>query len=91
MCGIGGIINANLERDELERRLLRMQSALHHRGPDDEELLHADYVLCPLEFVRQSVAMQAKGSTGVHSIPFGDRCRILEGQSSPERAFCFCT
>src|SRR5438105_709981 len=36
MCGIGGIINANLERDELERRLLAMQSALHHRGPDDQ-------------------------------------------------------
>jgi glycosyltransferase involved in cell wall biosynthesis len=37
----------------------------------DEELLHADYVLCPSEFVRQSVAMQAKASARVHSIPLG--------------------
>src|SRR6266699_3107787 len=36
MCGIGGIINANLQRDELERRLRAMQTALHHRGPDDQ-------------------------------------------------------
>jgi glycosyltransferase involved in cell wall biosynthesis len=37
----------------------------------DEELLHADYVLCPSEFVRQSVAMQAKPSTRAHSISLG--------------------
>jgi glycosyltransferase involved in cell wall biosynthesis len=37
----------------------------------DEELLHADYVLCPSEFVRQSVAMQTTASTRAHSIPFG--------------------
>ena len=38
MCGIGGIINANLQRDELERRLLAMQNGLRHRGPDDQGL-----------------------------------------------------
>ena len=46
MWGIGGIINANLHRDEPERRLLAMQNGLRYRGPDDEELSHADYVLC---------------------------------------------
>ena len=35
MCGIAGIINSQLERDELGTRLTRMQQQLHHRGPDD--------------------------------------------------------
>src|SRR5437588_4926028 len=35
MCGIAGIINAGLDREELERRLQRFEHDLHHRGPDD--------------------------------------------------------
>jgi asparagine synthase (glutamine-hydrolysing) len=35
MCGIAGVINARISRDELERVLLRLQRDLHHRGPDD--------------------------------------------------------
>jgi len=35
MCGIAGIINSNLSRDELERRLLGMHRQMQHRGPDD--------------------------------------------------------
>ncbi len=36
MCGIAGIINSRLSRDELERVLAKMQENLRHRGPDDE-------------------------------------------------------
>ena len=35
MCGIAGVINGKLSREELESALLRMQQQLHHRGPDD--------------------------------------------------------
>src|SRR6266404_503577 len=35
MCGIAGIINAGLSRDELESRLVQFQVDLNHRGPDD--------------------------------------------------------
>jgi asparagine synthase (glutamine-hydrolysing) len=35
MCGIAGIINARLSRDELESRLRRFEQDLQHRGPDD--------------------------------------------------------
>jgi asparagine synthase (glutamine-hydrolysing) len=35
MCGIGGVANSKLSRDELERVLTGMQRNLHHRGPDD--------------------------------------------------------
>jgi len=35
MCGIGGVANSKLSRDELERVLIGMQRNLHHRGPDD--------------------------------------------------------
>jgi asparagine synthase (glutamine-hydrolysing) len=35
MCGIAGIINSNLSREQLEAKLLAMQQQLHHRGPDD--------------------------------------------------------
>lgn len=54
MCGIGGIIetrnaegpprpvnfsrNEGIRREQLEKRLLAMQQALHHRGPDDQGL-----------------------------------------------------
>ncbi len=38
MCGIAGIIGAKLRDAELEQRLLAMQRALHHRGPDDQGL-----------------------------------------------------
>ncbi|HEY1769802.1 MAG TPA: asparagine synthase (glutamine-hydrolyzing) [Chthoniobacterales bacterium] len=38
MCGIAGIINSRLDRDELEMRLQKLQRALHHRGPDDHGL-----------------------------------------------------
>lgn len=35
MCGIAGVINSKLGRDELDRVLARLQAQLHHRGPDD--------------------------------------------------------
>jgi asparagine synthase (glutamine-hydrolysing) len=35
MCGIAGIINAGLSRDDLEARLRRFEHDLDHRGPDD--------------------------------------------------------
>ena len=35
MCGIAGIVNSKLSRDELERVLLGMQRQMDHRGPDD--------------------------------------------------------
>ncbi len=35
MCGIAGLINAKLSRDNLENALLRLQKQLDHRGPDD--------------------------------------------------------
>ncbi|HSH40406.1 MAG TPA: asparagine synthase (glutamine-hydrolyzing) [Chthoniobacterales bacterium] len=35
MCGIAGIIESQLSRDALEARLQRLQTDLHHRGPDD--------------------------------------------------------
>jgi asparagine synthase (glutamine-hydrolysing) len=38
VCGIAGIINSRLDRDELEMRLQKLQRALHHRGPDDHGL-----------------------------------------------------
>src|SRR6266550_2421632 len=35
MCGIAGLINSKLSRDDLEKTLLCMQRQMHHRGPDD--------------------------------------------------------
>ncbi len=35
MCGIAGIVNSKLERDDFGARLSRMQEQMHHRGPDD--------------------------------------------------------
>jgi asparagine synthase (glutamine-hydrolysing) len=35
MCGIAGIIDAGLDRQELELRLRQFETDLHHRGPDD--------------------------------------------------------
>jgi asparagine synthase (glutamine-hydrolysing) len=35
MCGIAGIINTRLSREQLEQKLLVMQRQMHHRGPDD--------------------------------------------------------
>ena len=35
MCGIAGILNSGLDRDDLERRLQGFARDLHHRGPDD--------------------------------------------------------
>ncbi|MGH9800154.1 MAG: asparagine synthase (glutamine-hydrolyzing) [Blastocatellia bacterium] len=35
MCGIGGIFSYNQEPKDIQSRLLKMQRALHHRGPDD--------------------------------------------------------
>src|SRR5207248_5098847 len=38
MCGIAGVINSALDREDLETILTRMQQQLHHRGPDDRGL-----------------------------------------------------
>src|SRR5438552_5272912 len=35
MCGIAGILNPRLDRDDLELRLQRFARDLNHRGPDD--------------------------------------------------------
>src|SRR5260370_1853847 len=35
MCGIAGILNSGLARDDLELRLQRIERDLRHRGPDD--------------------------------------------------------
>jgi asparagine synthase (glutamine-hydrolysing) len=35
VCGIAGIVNSKLSRDELERLLVGMQRQMDHRGPDD--------------------------------------------------------
>src|SRR2546423_10081168 len=35
MCGIAGILNPRLDRDDLEMRLRRFARDLNHRGPDD--------------------------------------------------------
>lgn len=35
MCGIGGVAGAELSPERLEAVLRRLQSDLHHRGPDD--------------------------------------------------------
>jgi asparagine synthase (glutamine-hydrolysing) len=35
MCGIAGIINARLSRDDLESRMRYFECELQHRGPDD--------------------------------------------------------
>jgi asparagine synthase (glutamine-hydrolysing) len=35
MCGIGGIIDRQLTRNQLEAVLCNLQRDLHHRGPDD--------------------------------------------------------
>jgi asparagine synthase (glutamine-hydrolysing) len=35
MCGIAGILNSGLDRDDLELLLRRFTRDLHHRGPDD--------------------------------------------------------
>lgn len=40
MCGIAGVISANLSRDELESVLRGFERDLHHRGPDD----HGAYI-----------------------------------------------
>jgi asparagine synthase (glutamine-hydrolysing) len=37
MCGIAGIINARLTRDEVQARLLRFENVMQHRGPDDHD------------------------------------------------------
>src|SRR5690242_20337124 len=38
MCGICGIIDANLSESAMEQRLLPMMRSLEHRGPDDHGL-----------------------------------------------------
>lgn len=35
MCGIAGILSSNLEQNNLEILIDRMQTAIQHRGPDD--------------------------------------------------------
>lgn len=35
MCGIAGLVSSKHSRNELEKVLLGMRRALHHRGPDD--------------------------------------------------------
>ncbi len=35
MCGIAGVMDANIGQDDLESALNRMKMALRHRGPDD--------------------------------------------------------
>lgn len=35
MCGIAGILSSNSGIDTLEQRLVRLQRAMQHRGPDD--------------------------------------------------------
>src|SRR5260370_20289381 len=42
MCGIAGIINSALDREELERRLQKFERELHHRGPDDSGYFISD-------------------------------------------------
>src|ERR1051325_7886078 len=36
MCGIAGIVDPTLSRDEIQDVLRRMAATLVHRGPDDE-------------------------------------------------------
>lgn len=36
MCGIAGIINLKIGRNELNKKIRNMQSTLLHRGPDDQ-------------------------------------------------------
>ena len=38
MCGIAGIVNARLSRDDLEKVLRGFEASLQHRGPDDRGL-----------------------------------------------------
>ena len=36
MCGIAGVLNSELDREDLEKVLRKMMQSLHHRGPDDQ-------------------------------------------------------
>jgi asparagine synthase (glutamine-hydrolysing) len=44
MCGIAGIIDPNLSKDEIRRNLEMMTQAMVHRGPDDEGFFAAEGV-----------------------------------------------
>ena len=36
MCGINGILSSRINKDLIQERIISMNSALSHRGPDDE-------------------------------------------------------
>ena len=36
MCGIAGVVGSQLNRDQLELVLAKLERELHHRGPDDQ-------------------------------------------------------
>ena len=43
MCGIAGVLSANLDT-QVEEKLFLMQEAMHHRGPDDRGIfLHVPH------------------------------------------------
>jgi asparagine synthase (glutamine-hydrolysing) len=55
MCGIAGILTTNPHEVHLERSINSMQSALHHRGPDDAGIYMAPDHQCTLAHTRLSI------------------------------------
>lgn len=55
MCGIGGIVGAHSGRADLENRLLAMQHALRHRGPDDQGLFLSTHAVAGLVSTRLAI------------------------------------
>ncbi|TVR84966.1 MAG: asparagine synthase (glutamine-hydrolyzing) [Saprospirales bacterium] len=55
MCGIAGLINANLSAESLDKVVSRLQIALQHRGPDDQGKFIASDLQVALVHTRLSI------------------------------------
>jgi asparagine synthase (glutamine-hydrolysing) len=65
MCGIAGIIHAELPSDELRAALERMQASLLHRGPDEGDLVVLEEARAGLAARRLSIVDLEHGSQPV--------------------------
>src|SRR5882724_752371 len=70
MCGIAGIINAGLDRDDLDLRLRQFERDLNHRGPDDSGQFISKNGVAGLISTR--LAIQDLSSAGHQPMTTGD-------------------
>jgi len=69
MCGIAGITSNSLDRNDVFRRVAKMQRALQHRGPDDYGEFHSPVYSSSLAHTRLSIIdLSASGHQPMSSL-----------------------